>query len=66
VIVLQARKQLDQEVEMSIATRRDQVLPAGAWKLDAVHSHASYAVKHTGAPLFRGGVDGFDADLIPR
>jgi polyisoprenoid-binding protein YceI len=49
---------------MSIATQFDQVLPAGTWKLDPVHSQVSYAVKHAGVSLFRGGVDGFEADLI--
>jgi len=52
------------EVKMSIATRFDQVLPAGTWRLDPVHSQVSYAVKHAGVSLFRGGVDGFDADLV--
>jgi polyisoprenoid-binding protein YceI len=52
------------EVKMSIATRFDQVLPAGTWKLDPVDPQVSYAVKHAGVSLFRGGVDGFDAGLV--
>ena len=38
-------------------------LPAGTYRLDAVHSSASFAVKHMVVATFRGRFEDFDATL---
>jgi polyisoprenoid-binding protein YceI len=38
-------------------------LPVGAWKLDATHSSATFAVKHMVVATFRGRFENFDATL---
>jgi len=38
-------------------------LPVGTWKLDPVHSSASFAVKHMGVATFRGRFEDLDATL---
>jgi len=35
-------------------TVSEQILPAGTWAVDPVHSKASFAVKHAGLSTFRG------------
>ena len=40
-----------------------QELPAGTWKLDPVHSTASFGVKHMVVATFRGTFDELDATL---
>ena len=46
---------------MPVAT--EQQLPTGAWKLDPIHSSASFAVKHMVVATFRGRFEDFDATL---
>jgi len=41
----------------------EQTLPTGTWKLDPVHSKASFAVKHAGLSSFRGHFTEVDAEL---
>lgn len=38
-------------------------LPTGAWQLDALHSSASFAVKHMGVATFRSRFEQLDATL---
>jgi polyisoprenoid-binding protein YceI len=38
-------------------------LPVGTWKLDPIHSSASFAVKHMVVATFRGRFEKFDAAL---
>jgi polyisoprenoid-binding protein YceI len=45
---------------MPVATEQ---LPAGTWKLDPIHSSASFAVKHMVVATFRGRFEDFDATL---
>ena len=40
-----------------------QQLPAGTWKVDPIHSSASFAVKHMVVATFRGRFEDFDATL---
>jgi len=47
---------------MSIATTVTPAIPAGIWKLDAVHSSARYSVTYI-AGRFRSGFASFDATL---
>jgi len=47
---------------MSITTDQ-QVVPAGTWTLDPVHSKATFAVKHSGIATFRGSFKQIDATL---
>jgi polyisoprenoid-binding protein YceI len=46
---------------MPVAT--EQQLPTGTWKLDPVHSTASFAVKHMVVATFRGRFEDFDAQF---
>src|SRR5438270_9869634 len=39
-------------------------LPAGTYRLDPVHSSASFAIKHMVVATFRGRFDDFDATLV--
>ena len=43
---------------MPVATEQ---LPTGTWKLDPIHSSASFAVKHMVVATFRGRFEDFDA-----
>jgi polyisoprenoid-binding protein YceI len=45
------------------ATTSTTGLPVGTWKLDPVHSSASFAVKHMAVATFRGRFEKFDATL---
>jgi polyisoprenoid-binding protein YceI len=42
----------------------EQVIPAGTWTYDAVHSQAGFAVKHSGIATFRGTFEEVDATLV--
>jgi polyisoprenoid-binding protein YceI len=44
-----------------MATATEQQLPTGTWKLDKIHSSASFAVKHMVVATFRGRFEDFDA-----
>jgi polyisoprenoid-binding protein YceI len=44
-------------------TQQAQELPVGTWKLDPIHSSASFAVKHMVVATFRGRFEDFDATL---
>ena len=46
---------------MSVAT--EQQIPTGTWKLDPIHSSASFAVKNMVVATFRGRFEDFDATL---
>jgi polyisoprenoid-binding protein YceI len=48
---------------MSI-TEAVEVVPAGTWKADLVHSSVEFAVRHMGVVPFRGGFRDFDATLV--
>ena len=45
-------------------TITEQAIPTGTWALDKTHSTVGYAVRHSGVSLFKGGVEGFDAELV--
>ena len=44
-------------------TRIAELIPAGTWASDPVHSSIGFAVKHMGVTPFRGGFKTFDAAL---
>jgi polyisoprenoid-binding protein YceI len=44
-------------------TEQAQELPTGTWKLDPIHSSASFGVKHMVVATFRGRFEDFDATL---
>jgi polyisoprenoid-binding protein YceI len=48
---------------MSAEETTTRSLPAGTYRLDPVHSTASFAVKHMVVATFRGGFEDFDATL---
>jgi len=48
---------------MSTTELTNTTLPAGTYRLDAVHSSAGFAVKHMVVATFRGQFDQFDATL---
>ena len=50
-------------MSISDSTTSSTGLPVGAWKLDPVHSTASFAVKHMVVATFRGRFENFDATL---
>jgi polyisoprenoid-binding protein YceI len=45
-------------------TLTEQLIPAGTWALDTTHSSVTYAVRHSGVSLFKGGLTDFDAALV--
>ena len=45
------------------STMTEQTVPTGTWTLDKTHSTVSYAVRHSGVSLFKGGVTDVDAVL---
>ena len=45
-------------------TITEQAIPTGTWALDKTHSTVGYAVRHSGVSLFKGGVEGFEAELV--
>jgi polyisoprenoid-binding protein YceI len=48
---------------MTAVDQQSQQLPTGTWKIDPVHSTASFAVKHMVVANFRGRFENFDATL---
>lgn len=44
-------------------TAQKSAVPAGTWRVDPIHSTASFEVEHLGFSLFRGGFESFDAVL---
>jgi polyisoprenoid-binding protein YceI len=44
-------------------TAVEQAAPTGTWTLDSVHSQVGYAVRHAGVSLFKGTVEGVEAEL---
>ena len=42
-----------------MTTTTVQSIPAGTWKIDPVHSHVGFAVKHMVVSTFRGQFTGF-------
>jgi polyisoprenoid-binding protein YceI len=44
-------------------TLTEQTVPTGTWTLDPVHSQVGYAVRHAGVSLFKGTVEGVEAEL---
>jgi polyisoprenoid-binding protein YceI len=48
---------------MTAVTEQSQQLPTATWKLDPIHSTASFAVKHMVVATFRGRFEKFDATL---
>ena len=49
--------------DMSATQITTTTLPAGTYRLDPVHSSASFAVKHMVVATFRGRFEDFDATL---
>lgn len=47
---------------MSVAT--EQHITAGTWKLDKVHSHIDFAVRHMVVATFRGSFEDYDGALV--
>jgi polyisoprenoid-binding protein YceI len=48
---------------MTAVNQQSQQIPTGTWKLDPIHSSASFAVKHMVVATFRGRFEQFDATL---
>ena len=48
---------------MSTATATERRLSAGTWKIDRVHSHVGFAVKHMVVSTFRGRFEDYDGAL---
>ena len=46
---------------MSVAT--EQAIAAGTWKIDTVHSHVGFAVRHMVVSTFRGRFEDYDGAL---
>ena len=46
------------------ATATDQLVPAGTWEVDPVHSNASFEVVHSDVSIFRGAVKPLEGRLI--
>ena len=45
-------------------TLTEQSIPTGTWVLDTTHSSVTYAVRHSGVSLFKGGFTDFDATIV--
>ena len=41
-----------------------ELVPAGTWQVDPVHSHVSFEIVHAGVDAFRGGFDDFAVSLV--
>ncbi len=48
---------------MSTSLATSPVVGAGTWKIDPVHSHVGFAVKHMGLATFRGRFEDYDGAL---
>lgn len=49
---------------MTTATETTTQVPAGTYKVDALHSNATFEVEHAGVSIFRGGFKPIDATLV--
>jgi len=49
---------------MSATATSTTIAPTGTWQSDAIHSSASFAVKHMVVSTFRGTFEDFDAQLV--
>ncbi len=49
---------------MSVAEKTEQLIPAGTWQSDPIHSSVGFAVKHHVVATFRGKFTGFEATLV--
>ena len=47
----------------TIVSPTTEVVPAGTWQADPVHSHVSFEVVHAGVDVFRGSFGDFTASL---
>ncbi|HWD11659.1 MAG TPA: YceI family protein [Solirubrobacteraceae bacterium] len=47
-----------------MSTAIAQPITAGTWKIDTVHSHVGFSVKHMVVSTFRGRFEGYDGALI--
>ena len=48
---------------MSVNVATPQGIGVGSWKIDPVHSHVGFAVKHMGVSTFRGRFEDYEAKL---
>src|SRR5947209_1530038 len=48
---------------MTAGLATPQVVRSGTWKIDPVHSHVGFAVKHMGVATFRGRFEDYDGAL---
>jgi polyisoprenoid-binding protein YceI len=49
---------------MSVNVATPQGVTTGNWKIDPVHSHVGFAVKHMGVSTFRGRFEDYDGELV--
>ncbi len=49
---------------MTTSTRIQERVPAGTWRIDAIHSNASFEIEHAAVSIFRGGFKPIDAKLV--
>jgi polyisoprenoid-binding protein YceI len=47
----------------TIVSPTAEVVPAGTWRSDPVHSHVSFEVVHAGVDVFRGSFEDFDVSI---
>jgi polyisoprenoid-binding protein YceI len=47
----------------TIVSPTTEVVPAGTWQVDPVHSHVSFEIVHAGVDVFRGSFGDFSASL---
>jgi polyisoprenoid-binding protein YceI len=47
-----------------MSTTATQPIAAGTWKIDTVHSHVGFAVKHMVVATFRGQFEDYDGSLL--
>jgi len=46
-----------------MSTATEQGIAAGTWKIDPIHSHVGFAVKHMVVATFRGSFESYDGQL---
>jgi polyisoprenoid-binding protein YceI len=49
---------------MAVNVATPQGIEAGTWRIDPVHSHVGFAVKHMGVATFRGRFEEYDGRLV--
>lgn len=47
-----------------MSTATTQPLATGTWKIDTIHSHVGFAVKHMVVSTFRGRFEDYDGELV--